>query len=202
MSVPCPPLIVFAASQGGMDALRRIVRHFPADFPATMAIVLHTHERSPRFLAKMLADHTSLTVAYAEEGDELVCDQILVAPPGAHLIVRANQRFGLDQGPKVNYTRPAADCLFITAAQVIGPGVIGVVLTGGDGDGSQGLKKIKEHGGRSIVQSPADAQAPSMPITAIVHDSPDYIAMLDEMGPLLKKLVEADALGQERLATL
>ncbi|RZI55724.1 MAG: chemotaxis protein CheB [Pseudomonas sp.] len=202
MALPFSPLIVFAASQGGMDALCRIVCHFPADFPATIAIVLHTHESSPRYLAKILAEHTSLAVAYAVDGDELVTGQIFVAPPGAHLVIQPNHCFGLDQGPKVNYTRPAADCLFTTAAQVMGHQVIGVVLTGGDGDGSQGLKKIKEHGGRSVVQSPADSRAPSMPITAIVHDSPDHIAMLDEMGPLLKALVEADAAGQGRLATV
>jgi len=63
--------------------------------------------------------------------------------------------------------------------------VIGVVLTGGDSDGTDGLQAVKRHGGVSVVQSPADSRAPSMPLSAIVHDSPDHIAILDEMGPLL-----------------
>lgn len=195
------PFIVFAGSRGGMEALSRIVHHFPADFPATIAVVLHTHESSPRYLAKILGDHTPLRVAYAAEGDEFLSGQIFVAPPGAHLVVRPSRIFGLDHGPKVNFTRPAADCLFISAAHVMGAQVIGVVLTGGDGDGTQGLKEIKKHGGMSVVQSPADAQVPSMPINAIIQDSPDHIVMLDEMGPLLKRLVEAQSTKQSWAAT-
>lgn len=183
------PLIVVGASQGGIDALSRIVSQLPADFPAAIAIVIHTHESSPRHLAKMLGSHTPLPVDYALDGGEIVVGHVVIAPPGTHLVVRPDRRFGLEHSDKVRFTRPAADRLFESAARVLGRRVIGVVLTGGDSDGTDGLQAVKRHGGVSVVQSPADSRAPSMPLSAIFHDSPDHIVILDEMGPLLVGLV-------------
>ncbi|WP_409173179.1 chemotaxis protein CheB [Variovorax sp. H27-G14] len=154
-----------------------------------MAVVLHTHATSPRYMAGILDRHSSLPVAYAIDRDELSPGRVYLAPPGTHLVVRQTRRLGLDSGPKFNFHRPTADALFTSAARVFGRQVIGVVLTGGDGDGSRGLQEVKKHGGTSVVQSQTDAQAPGMPINAILHDSPDHVLPLDRLGPLLKTLL-------------
>jgi two-component system chemotaxis response regulator CheB len=182
-------LIVVGASAGGVDALRRVLSDLPADLPAAIAVVLHTHATSPRYLADILNQHTSLQVAYAVEGEEPALGHVYLAPPDTHLVVRQTRRLGLDSGPKVHFHRPAADPLFASAARVFGRQVVGLVLTGGDGDGSRGLQEIKRQGGTSVVQSPVDAEAPSMPISAILQDSPDHVVLLDRLGPLLRTLV-------------
>lgn len=82
------------------------------------------------------------------------------------------------------------DALFESAAEVFGKQVIGVVLGGGDGDGTEGRKAMKRQGGLSVIQSPVDAEAPSMPTTALLHDSPDYMVLVEELGPLLRAVVE------------
>ena len=76
----------------------------------------------------------------------------------------------LNRGPKVHHTRPAADPLFISAAKVYRQRVIGIVLSGGDGDGAVGLRTVKKHGGTAIVQRPETAKAPGMPRSAIAAD--------------------------------
>src|SRR6202035_1731256 len=79
----------------------------------------------------------------------------------------------LDQGPKENHTRPPADPLFRSAASIYGSRVIGIILTGGGSDGTQGLIAIEQAGGLAIVQDPGDARDPSMPMSALLHDNPD-----------------------------
>jgi len=194
----CLRLIVIAASAGGSEALERVASQLPADLHAALLVVLHTPEGSPRYNAETLQRHTRFRVRYAAEGNIPTSGQILLAPPGEHLVVREDGRLGLNGGSEVNFAMPAADCLFISAANVFREQVIGVVLTGGGMDGSAGLVAIKARGGMCVVQSPADAQAPSMPIHAIIRDSPNYVVLLDDLGPLLKEMVTSrDVAGQD-----
>jgi two-component system, chemotaxis family, protein-glutamate methylesterase/glutaminase len=111
-----------------------------------------------------------------------------VAPPDRHLIVTRPGWLGLDAGAKVRHSRPAADRLFQSAAEFYGSRVVGVVLTGGDGDGTDGLRAIKREGGLAIVQDPADATAPDMPMNALKGDHPDYCLTLNKIGPMLVEL--------------
>lgn len=185
-------LIVLGASAGGTDALKRVLADLPAELPAAVTIVLHTHASSPGYMAEILGRHTRFQVAYANEGDELKPGHAYLAPPDRHLIVRESGLLGLDSGPKVNFHRPAADPLFESAARLFGRQVIGVVLTGGDGDGSKGLQQIKKYGGTLVVQSPSTALVPEMPLNALLRDSPDQIVPLDRLGAVLTKLVESE----------
>jgi len=79
----------------------------------------------------------------------------------------------LTQGLKVHHTRPAADPLFVSAAEVHGQRVIGIVLSGGGGDGAAGLRAITAYGGTAFVQDPKEAEVPSMPRSAIWAGHPD-----------------------------
>lgn len=186
-------VLVIGGSNGGLDALKRILSTFPRHFAAPVVAVLHTGESSPRLLASILGSHTVLPVAYGEESDTLKPGHVYIAPPGAHLIIRRTGLLGLDHGPKVRHSRPSVDRLFTSAAAVFGDRVVGVVLSGGDGDGTDGLIAIKGRGGVSVVQSPVDSPDPGMPTGAILHDSPDYVVLLDDLGNLLQSLVQARA---------
>ncbi|MBT6052246.1 MAG: chemotaxis protein CheB, partial [Candidatus Scalindua sp.] len=87
-----------------------------------------------------------------------------------------------------NYARPSVDVVFESAAEVYGEGLIGVILTGANKDGSRGLKKIKEAGGIAIVQTLETSEATEMPRSAMAAVKPDYVLPLVEIGPLLRKL--------------
>jgi two-component system chemotaxis response regulator CheB len=92
----------------------------------------------------------------------------------------------LNQGPKVHYTRPAADPLFIFAAEAHGKRVMGVVLSGGNSDGAAGLRAIAEHGGTALVQDPKEAAMPYMPRAAIAADHPDACLKVEEIAKRIR----------------
>jgi two-component system, chemotaxis family, protein-glutamate methylesterase/glutaminase len=185
-------IIAIGGSLGGLDALRRLVGALPADFPAVLLAVLHTGPTSPRLLAQIVGSSTSLKVAYAENDEEVQPGRLLIAPPDCHMTVRPPGIVSLDSGPKVRHARPAVDRLFESVAHTYGSRSIGIVLSGGDHDGTDGLGAIKAAGGLAIVQDPRDAYDPQMPFSAVRGDHPNFIAPVEEIGRLLKKFVLAE----------
>jgi two-component system chemotaxis response regulator CheB len=110
-----------------------------------------------------------------------------VAPPDCHLLIEPG-RVRVTRGPRENCFRPAIDPLFRAAAQVYGPAAIGVILTGNLGDGTAGLWAIKQLGGTTVVQDPADALFSGMAQSALNHVRVDHCVPLSEIAPLLVRL--------------
>lgn len=187
-------IIVVGASLGGLEGLCSLTSGLTPDLPAALLVVLHTGPGSPRLLAEIVGRFSPLPVSYARHGEAMEPGRVYFAPPERHLAVLAPGFLVLRQDETVHFCRPAADVLFHSAASAFGPRVIGVVMTGGDGDGAEGLRTIKAAGGRCVVQDPATATNPEMPIHALLADHPDHIVPLDEMASLLTRLVESHAL--------
>ena len=182
-------IVVIAASVGGVAALRSLVTALPVPCSASIFVVLHvgSHES---LLAQILSPLTSLVVAQPMDGASIEPGRIYLAPPDHHLLIEPD-RMRLSRGPKVHHTRPAADPLFMSAAEAYREQVIGIVLSGGDGDGAVGLRQIKAHGGLAIVQDPDEAQAPGMPLAALAADHPDLCLSLPEITAILRTLCSA-----------
>ncbi len=182
-------IVVIAASAGGVSAVAEILQGLPAEFDGSLFVVIHTSPGGPGLLPTVLDRVTPLTVTNAADGEPIERGRVYVAPPDRHLVLEHGV-VRLSDGPKENYTRPAADPLFRSAAQHYGSRVVGVILTGGDGDGAAGARAIKEHGGVVIVQEPAEAQNPSMPRAALLRDHPDLRLQLAEIPCVLVTLSE------------
>jgi two-component system chemotaxis response regulator CheB len=181
-----PKLVVIGTSEGGVAALQTLVSGLPADFPAPILIVQHVGQ-GPSFLPNFLNQAGTLRAAFAKDSERMSAGQIYVAPPDYHLRI-SDGKIELSRGPRENWTRPAIDPLFRTAAEAYGPDVIGVVLTGNLNDGTVGLHEIKRRGGTAIVQDPKEAIAPSMPRNALEHVEVDHSVSLAEMPELLNRL--------------
>lgn len=190
MTAAVNKVVVMGASAGGVEALKRVLGALPLDFPAVVLVVMHIGARES-VLPSLLRKHCALPVRHARDGELLAQPMILIAPPDRHLIVVRNGPVGrlhLSSGPMENYTRPAVDPLFRSAAAAFGPRVTGVVLTGYLDDGTAGLLAVKSCGGTAIVQDPAEAFAPSMPASAMEHVAVDFNLKLEDIGPELVKL--------------
>jgi two-component system chemotaxis response regulator CheB len=185
--VPTKDIIVIGASAGGIDALRVIAGGLPKDFPASIFVVVHTAPHAPGVLADILDRAGALPASNAVDRERIQPGRFYIAPPDRHLIIEPN-RVRLTRGPKENRFRPAVDPLFRSAAQVYGPRVIGVILTGNLDDGTAGLWAIKQLGGTTIVQDPEGAVAPSMPQSAMRHVRVDHCLPVAEIAPLLVRL--------------
>jgi len=182
---------VLGASAGGIEALAGILKRLPATLSATVGIVLH---RSPTFesqLDRLLGRFSALPVGEPADGDPIKVGQVYVAPRDVHMSMH-DDRWRLYRGPKVHFSRPAIDPLFMSAAASRGRRAVGVLLSGGGSDGVLGLLAIKAADGLSIAQQPSEAQAPSMPRHAIDEDHVDAILRLDQIASLIAAL----AVGQ------
>jgi two-component system chemotaxis response regulator CheB len=179
--------VVIGASAGGLQALRQLLSALPASFPMPIAIVQHIGERSD-FMADYLNQASRMLVKEAEDKEPLHAGTAYLAPAQYHLLVEPEQIFSLSVDPRVQYSRPSIDVLFESAAAVYGPNLIGIVLTGANSDGAEGLRIVKQNGGLAIVQSPANAASDAMPRAALAATKADYVANLDELAPLLLQL--------------
>jgi two-component system chemotaxis response regulator CheB len=186
-----PWIVLLAASRGGLEAFRTILRKFPADVDAAVFLIQHIGDR-PSTLPQILAPSCALPVAFATQGEPIRPGRVYVAPPDLHMILEAD-RVWLRAGPKVRYTRPAADPLFESAAKAFGVRVIAAVLTGGDQDGTNGLIAVRHHGGIGMVEDPSGAEDPQMPANALLHDTPRFCAPLPVLGDLLTRIIARPA---------
>ena len=186
-------VVGMGASAGGVEALTRLVRRLPADFPAAVCVVLHVPSSGHSLLAPILDRETELPVAEAQDGERLVGGHVYVAPNDRHLMVDGG-RLRLDRGPKENGVRPAVDPLLRSLATAYGAGAIAVILSGALDDGSLGAVAVRRAGGTVIVQDPDDAIVPSMPQSALraVGRAAAVLAAAD-MGAALRTMVAVEA---------
>jgi two-component system chemotaxis response regulator CheB len=162
----------------------------PADFPIPIVVVAHLAPDGGSLLAELLASACRLRVHEAEEKDVVKPGHVYVAPPGYHLLVEQDESLSFSVDEKVCNVRPSIDVLFQSAADVWTDGLIAVVLTGANSDGTVGLRAVKGRGGYCLVQDPAQAFAETMPRSAISAGLADAIHPLDDIGPRLSSLVE------------
>src|SRR5579862_3126519 len=174
-------IIVIGASAGGVDAIKNLVRGLSVDIGASFFVVHHFPPFQKSHLPEILSRAGPLPAHQATNGEAILPGRIYIAPPDRHLLIK-DGHIELFHGPKENFTRPAVDPLFRSAADSYGPRVIGVILTGLLDDGTAGLIHIKNKGGLAVVQDPDDALFAGMPNSALKRDHVDYSVKLSEMA--------------------
>ncbi|WP_336491170.1 chemotaxis protein CheB [Methylobacterium nigriterrae] len=180
------PIIVVAASSGSLTPLKQIVSSLPRSCRASLFIALHA-DPNQRILPALLSALTDASVLHAENATRIEPGHVYVAPPDHHMRLEEG-RIRLDQEPKVNFARPAADPLFISAAETYRERVVGIVLSGYGNDGAEGLRIIKEHGGSALVQDLDDAKVPEMPYAALNADHPDAFLTAERLAERIAAL--------------
>jgi two-component system, chemotaxis family, protein-glutamate methylesterase/glutaminase len=184
-------IVVVAASAGGVEALRDMLAGVPIDYPGAILVVLHMPATGGNSLPRILERAGSLPASTAVDGEPLRPGRIYVCSGDQHLLV-ANGHVHLRRGPHENGHRPAADPLFRSAARYYGPRVVGVVLSGTLSDGTAGLLAVRQRGGITVVQDPADALYQGMPLSAINYVHVDHVVPATEIGPLIAKLASTE----------
>lgn len=181
-------LIVIGGSAGALTSIARLLAALPRDFPAAVVIVLHSPPSSGPWLASRLGQSTPLPVS-APMDAVLEQSHVYVASPDHHLTIRED-RVVATRGPRENQWRPSIDVLFRTAAVSRTNRVVGVVLSGELDDGVAGLLAIKECGGVTVVEDPAQSTNPALPQFALTNVNIDHIVSLDALASLLQRLVQ------------
>jgi two-component system chemotaxis response regulator CheB len=186
--------IAIASSTGGPRALAEVVPGIPGDIGAAVFIVQHMPKGFTKSLAQRLDALSALTVVEAQNGETVVSNSAYVAPGGYHMrVVRDGERVAilLDESPSIHGVRPAADPLFRSIAAVFGAASVGVVLTGMGRDGAQGLRAIRDVGGRGIVQDQATSTIYGMPQAALATAGAERILPLGQVATGIVELLGA-----------
>lgn len=179
--------VVIGSSSGGINALSFILERLPADFKIPVLVVQHLHAESEGYWIDLINKKSNVIVKEADNKEDIQEGHVYIAPPDYHLLVDYDDTIALSKDEKVNFSRPSVDVLFESASDVYGTRLAGIVLTGANDDGAQGLKRIKEKGGITIVQDPAEAAYKEMPEAAIRKSKTDFILSLHGIVEFLKK---------------
>jgi len=185
-------IVVFGASAGGFEAMRRILAALPRGLPATFFLAQHLSPHLQSNLPDLLSKGSPYAAHYPVDGERTRRGLLYVAPPDNQMLVHEGQ-VRVNRGPRENGHRPSVDTLFRSASRAYASRVIGVVLTGYLDCGTAGLLSIKARGGLALVQDPNSAVAGEMPSSAIAHVDVDHVAQVDEIAPLLAQLIGTPA---------
>ena len=177
------PIVGIGASAGGVEALEHFFGNTPDDTGCGFVVVTHLGPDRRSLLPQILARHTGMPVEEAAHGVRLEPNHIYVLSFDAILGIE-NRTLILKKSQTIKREHKPIDVFFSALAQDLGEIAVGVVLSGGDGDGTLGLKAIKERGGLTLAQTPdgSEPQYPEMPRAAIASGMVDLAVPVTEMG--------------------
>lgn len=177
-------IVAIGSSWGGLAAMSTLLGGLPGDFSLPIVVVQHRSSDSDRLLAELLQDTTDLTVSEVEDKDPLTAGTVHIAPANYHVLID-DGLLSLTLEEPVRFSRPSIDVMFTSAADAYGSGAIGVVLTGANEDGAQGLSYIVKRGGRGLVQDPRSAEIAVMPQAALKAVPSAEVLPLERLAPRL-----------------
>jgi len=158
--------------------------------PISFAIVIVVHRKNTdeQTLEDLIALRSNIKVKIVEDKVKLQTGFIFIAPSNYHLLFEKDETLSLDTSEKINYSRPSIDVSFESAAEIFGPELIGILLSGSNSDGTVGLKAIQAAGGKIVIQNPLSADMPFMPNNAILHTTPDFVLSTEEILEFIKEI--------------
>jgi two-component system, chemotaxis family, CheB/CheR fusion protein len=187
-----PPMVGIGASAGGIPALIDFFKAMPADTGLTFVVIAHLSPTHDSVLDQVLGRATRMPVVQAEDGQPTEPDRVYVIPPGKYLVAADG---GLRLAPleAERGKRVAVDMFFRSLADTHGPHAIAIILSGLDGDGALGIKRVKERGGLTIAQDPAEAEHGGMPRSAIGTGMVDWVLKANEIPGRLSEYIRNEA---------
>jgi len=186
-------LVAIGASAGGVDALLTLLADLPVHWRLPVVIVLHLPEGHESRLPALFAERSRVKVHEAHDKLPIEPRTLYFAPAGYHLSVERERCFSLSCEPPVLFSRPSIDVLMISAADVYGAALAGLLLTGANEDGAEGLRQIGRAGGLTAAQDPDTALSPTMPRAALALRRPDVVRPLAGLREFLIEMDNAHA---------
>jgi two-component system, chemotaxis family, protein-glutamate methylesterase/glutaminase len=184
VSSPCGTIVCIGASTGGTEAVKAVLQALPANMPPVL-IVQHMPEMFTGAFARRLDAMCALEVKEAEDGEALKRGVAYVSPGHSHLSIRRSGngwQCVLSRSDPVNRHRPSVDVLFRSAAELLGPAAVGVLLTGMGKDGADGLLQMRRRGAWTIAQDQDSCVVYGMPREAVAIGAAVEIVPLREIA--------------------
>ncbi len=180
--------IVIGGSAGSFQTITRILEALPSDYPHTLFLALHRLKYVRKGFVEALSLKSSLPVVEPCDKDEIRSGTVYLAPANYHLLIEPGGYFALSVEESVNHSRPSIDLTFRSAAYSLKEKLTGIILSGANRDGADGLYAVKKHGGTAIVQNPDECQVRTMPSAALEISQTNIILTDNEIIDFLKKM--------------
>ncbi|MCW7541037.1 chemotaxis response regulator protein-glutamate methylesterase [Aquabacterium sp. A7-Y] len=195
-------IIFIGASTGGTEATREVLVNLPADAPAVV-ITQHMPPGFTRSYATRLDGLCKIAVKEATDGERVLPGHAYIAPGGHHLSIErsgANYIARVLDGEPVNRHKPSVEVLFKSAARVVGPNAIGIMLTGMGADGARAMKEMRDAGAYNYAQDEASCVVFGMPREAIQAGAAHEVLPLTQIAPqLIERLRSTSGLSLNRV---
>lgn len=185
---PAFDAVVVGGSSGGLEALMQLLPALPSTLRACVLVVLHLPRDRRSLLPEIFSPRCPLPVHEAQDKELPQPGHVYFAPPDYHLLVDQGPRLALSVDPPVHYSRPSIDVLMESAADLWGERLLGILLSGANEDGAQGMAAIHAAGGLTVVQAPDSAPMPTMPLAALARAPMHHILAPADMPALLQQL--------------
>ena len=180
------PVVGLGASAGGLDASRRLLTALPPGTGMAFILIQHLDPTHASMMVDLLAGHTPMKVQQAADGMTIEREHVYLIPPGVYLSIR-DGALRLSEPRERHGARLPFDFFLRSLAEEFGERAICVILSGTGGDGSLGLKAVKEKGGLVIVQDPDEAEYDGMPRSAIMTGAVDLVLPVGKISEILAK---------------
>ncbi|MDM1555195.1 MULTISPECIES: chemotaxis protein CheB [Chryseobacterium] len=181
-------LVVIGGSAGSLQVIIEMIKNLNDVFPFSIVLVIHRKAQSGDVLRTLLQQFTKIPVIEVEDKTEINDNTIYIVPADYHLLFENNKYMSLDSSEKMNYSRPSIDVTFRSASEIYGENMVGVLLSGANADGVEGLSYIKKYNGMVWIQDPATAEVEYMPKHAIEEIDYDLIITPKSLADNLNQL--------------
>ena len=178
------PLVGLGGSAGSIAALQVFFRSMPVDSGMAFVVVIHLSAAHESMLADLIQRTTTMRVVQVRETATIEANCVYVIPPAKSLSALDGE-LRLADLPPHSGRHVAIDLFFRTLADTYGPHATAIVLSGADGDGAIGIRRVSERGGLSIAQDPHEAEHGNMPRSAIATGIVDLVLPVAEMAERL-----------------
>ena len=183
-----PKLVVgIGGSAGALNAYKALLEAMPPKTEMAFVIISHMNPTAVSQLAKILSRHTKMNVIVASMAMSIYANNVYIIPSDSDLTIEKYKFKVITPRSKRN---KQIDIFFISLAEAMGERAVGIVLSGYDGDGTEGCKHIKKHRGKTFAQD-MSAEVDSMPLSAQASGSVDFVLPLDQIPDKLKSLAAA-----------
>ena len=167
--------IVIGGSAGSFQVIARLLAALPDSFPLPIIMSLHRLKHVRNGFVEALSLKSALPVREPDDKEVIKNGIVYLAPANYHLSVELGNYFALSTEDMVNNSRPSIDVTLASAAFAYKQRLVGILLSGANRDGAQGMKQIHERGGLTIVQAPAECVIDTMPTSAMQLTQIDHV---------------------------
>jgi len=181
-------LIVIGGSAGSLQVILDMIKKLDIGLKFPLLLIIHRKTQTTNILPTLLQQFSQLDVVEVEDKTDLESNKIYIVPADYHLLFENRAKMSLDVSEKVNYSRPSIDVTFKSAAETFRSNLVGVLLSGANADGVEGMEYIQNNGGQIWIQNPSTAEVDYMPKQALARLKSDWIFTPEELAEKINQL--------------